>query len=51
MDKLFVANIEDKEVMNKFYTDTEVIRDTPPGSAKNSAAEMTAASGKQIFDE
>ncbi|MDE6059857.1 MAG: hypothetical protein K2G31_00050 [Clostridia bacterium] len=35
MDKLFVANIEDKEVLNKFYTDTEVVRDTPPCSAKD----------------
>ena len=34
MDKLFVANIEDKEVLNKFYTDTEVLRDTPPNNAK-----------------
>ena len=42
MDKLFVANIEDKEVLNKFYADTEVVRDTPPCSAKNDTAETSA---------
>ncbi len=30
MDKLFAANIEDKEILHKFYSDTEVLRDTPP---------------------
>ena len=45
MDKLFVANIEDKEILNKFYADTEVIRDTPPDNTKN-ATKQTIATEK-----
>lgn len=42
MDRLFVANVEDKEVLNKFYTDTEVVRDTPPCSAKKQSYRSTS---------
>jgi len=33
MDKLFAANIEDREILHKFYADTEILRDTPPEGA------------------
>ncbi len=30
MDKLFTANLEDKETFNKFLVDTEILKDVPP---------------------
>jgi len=47
MDKLFAANLEDRETFNKFLVDTEILRDVPPtgtlGTPKNpnAAAEQS----------
>lgn len=50
MDKLFVSNIEDKEILHKCYADTEILRDIPPKAItdENNACTASIKSQTQI---